>query len=43
MKAGVKYESTLMLAARDSGERTEEMGTGDPESSRTLALGRRMK
>lgn len=28
-----------MLAARERGERIEEIGRGEPESSRTLALG----
>ena len=38
MKLGLKQESTCVLAARERGERIEERGTGEPESSNTLAL-----
>ena len=37
-KPGEKCESTRRLAARETGERMEERGTREPETSVTLAL-----
>ena len=38
MKRGEKTESTLVHAAREMGERTEERGTEVPDTDVTLSL-----